>query len=134
MSMKNSISHNVTWNKIYFKYLNKYKLEIKTLQQLKMFFWLSNSSINLFLYISMIVTWNKSQCTVSTQASILLPDLRGQPTLDTSLQASNSSARAQLIDPRIYNKPINKLHELIHILIIKCSILNGSTKASNNMN
>lgn len=111
MSMKNSISHNVTWNKIYFKYLNKYKLEIKTLQQLKMFF-LSNSSINFFLYILMIVTWNKSQCTVSTQASILLPDLRGQPTLDTSLHGSNSSARAQLITPRIYNKPINKLHEL----------------------
>lgn len=111
MSMKNSISHNVTWNKICFKYLNKYKLEIKTLQQLKNVF-LSISSINFLLYIPMIVIWNKSQCTVSTQASILLPDLRGQPTLDTSLHDSNSSARAQLIAPRLYNKSINKLHEL----------------------
>lgn len=49
---------------------------------------------------------------MSAQASILLPDLRGQPTLDTSLHDSNSSARAQLIAPRLYNKSINKLHEL----------------------
>ena len=48
MSMKNSISHKITWNKIYFKCFNKYKLEIKTLQQLKTIFFKISITKNVF--------------------------------------------------------------------------------------